>query len=132
MRPAGPGQELAVPAARPPSAARSGWRAWRLTWSHPAVLSCLVTAAGAALWVTVVPRVGTDLSAAIARAGWAGRYPDSAYIFSWYGGIHPAGYSLLAPYLLAIAGTRLAMAVAAVISAGLLALLLVRHRVPRP
>src|SRR6266849_2687371 len=78
------------------------------------------------------PRVGTDLSAALARAGWAGNYPGAAYIFSWYGGIHPASYSLLAPYLLAIIGTRLAMAVAAVVSAGLLALLLVRHRVPRP
>ena len=136
MRFAGPGhagQRLTVPAAQSPSAAdRHRWRAWRLACSHPAVIGCLVTAVGAALWIAVFPRVGTDLSAAIARAGWAGRYPDSAYIFSWYGGIHPAGYSLLAPYLLALAGTRLAMAVAAVISAGLLALLLVRQHAPRP
>jgi hypothetical protein len=82
--------------------------------------------------VIVLPRVGTDLSAALARANWAGAYPGAAYLFSWYGGFHPAGYSLLAPYLLAAAGTRLAMAAAAVISAMLLTMLLVRHRVPRP
>jgi hypothetical protein len=91
-----------------------------------------VTTLGAIIWLTVFPRVGTDLSAQIARAGWARHYPGSAYLFSWYGGIYPASYSLLAPYLLAVTGTRQAMAVAVVISAGLLAVLLVRHRVPRP
>jgi hypothetical protein len=106
-----------------------GWPG--LTW-HPAVISVLTTAAGAVAWVTIFPRVGTDLSAAIARADWASRYPGSAYLFGWYGGIHPAGYSLLAPYLLAAAGTRLAMAIAAVITAALLSVLLVRHGVPRP
>jgi hypothetical protein len=83
--------------------------------------------------LTRTPRgVGTDLSAAMARAGWASRYPGAAYLFSWYGGFHPAGYSLLAPYLLALTGVRLAMAAAAVISAVLLSSLLVRHQVPRP
>jgi hypothetical protein len=116
--------------------------AWRRRWltagqcgraaRHPVVIGVLATAAGAIIWITLFPRVGTDLSAQIARAGWASRYPDSAYIFSWYGGIYPASYSLLAPYLLAAVGTRLAMAVAVVISAGLLSWLLVRHRVPRP
>ena len=116
-----------------------GRRDWRLVWGrvgrdgrHPVVLSGLATAAGAIVWITVFPRVGTDLSAALARADWASRYPGSAYIFSWYGGIHPASYSLLAPYLLAAIGTRLAMATAAVLSAVLLAWLLVRHDVPRP
>ena len=91
-----------------------------------------MTAAGALTWIVFFPRVGTDLSAAFARAYWAGHYPTAAYLFSWYGGIHPASYSLLAPYLLAVAGTRLAMAVAAVISAVLLTSLLVRYQIPRP
>ena len=97
---------------------------------HPAVLSVLVTAAGTIVWLTVFPRIGTDLSAQIARAGWASRYPGSAYLFSWYGGMYPASYSLLAPYLLGVTGTRQAAAAAAVLSAGLLSLLLVRHRCP--
>jgi hypothetical protein len=91
-----------------------------------------VTAAGAIAWIIVFPRVGTDLSAAMTRAGWARDDPGSAYIFSWYGGIHPASYSLLAPYLFAVIGTRLAMAAAAVVAAGLLTVLLVRHGAPRP
>jgi hypothetical protein len=99
---------------------------------HPVVISGLVTALGAVIWVTVFPRVGTDLSAAMARAGWASRYPGAAYLFSWYGGFHPAGYSLLAPYLVGVFGVRPAMAAAAVISAVVLSSLLVRHRVPRP
>src|SRR5690348_9633440 len=113
---------------RPPEE-RPGW--W---WacSHPAVISVLVTAVGVIVWVIVFPRVGTDLSAAAARAGWARAYPGSAYIFSWYGGIYPASYSLLAPYLLALAGVRLAMAVAVLMTSGLLARLLARSQVPRP
>ncbi len=107
-------------------------RQWRRVLRHPVVISGLVTAAGALAWIAFFPRVGTDLSAALARADWASRYPGSAYLFSWYGGIHPASYSLLAPYVLAYAGTRLSMAVAVVTSAVLLSLLLVRHQVPRP
>jgi len=107
-------------------------RWWRQTCCHPAVIAAAVTAAGALAWIIFFPRVGTDLSAALARADWASRYPGSAYLFSWFGGIHPASYSLLAPYLLAVAGTRAAMAVAVVVSAVLLTLLLVRHQVPRP
>jgi hypothetical protein len=82
----------------------------------------LVTAVGVIVWVIVLPRVGTDLSAALSRAGWARACPGSAYIFSWYGGIYPASYSLLA-----LAGTRLAMAVAAVVTAALLADTVIRQ-----
>jgi len=109
-----------------------GGRWTREVCGHPVVIGALLTAVGAVVWVTVFPRVGTDLSAAMARAGWASRYPRAAYLFSWYGGFHPAGYSLLAPYLLALTGVRPAMAAAAVISSVLLSSLLVRHRVPRP
>jgi hypothetical protein len=132
----GPGVDgtgLRVLPTRPPAAsgpAGPGRTWWQIY--YPVVVSGLVAAAGAVVWITAFPRVGTDLSAALARASWASRYPGSAYLFSWYGGIHPASYSVLAPYLLALTGTRLAMAVATVISAVLLALLLVRVRVPRP
>jgi hypothetical protein len=121
-----------APRARPLAGAGSWWRRRGRRVSQPVVISVLVTAAGAIVWMITFPRVGTDLSAQLARAGWASRYPGSAYLFSWYGGIYPASYSLLAPYLLGLTGTRQAMAVAAVVSAGLLALLLARHRAPRP
>lgn len=88
--------------------------------------------AGVLLWTIAFPRVGTDLSAAVARADWARDYPTSGYLFSWYGGFHPAGYSLLAPYVLGFAGVQLSMAIAVVISAVLLSSLLTRHHATRP
>jgi hypothetical protein len=136
---AGPAGRWQLPEPQPAADGRGQRPRWRSTrrpaWralGHPAVIASLVTAAGAVVWIIAFPRVGTDLSAAVVRADWASHYPTSAYLFSWYGGIHPASYSLLAPYLLAVVGTRLAMALAAVISAALLSLLLVRHQVPRP
>jgi hypothetical protein len=128
----------ARPAGRPqltgpgPDANRRWPQVCRRVASHPAVIAALVTAAGALVWIFAFPRVGTDLSAALARATWAGRYPAYGYLFSWYGGFHPASYSLLAPYVLSFVGTRLAMAIAVVISAVLLSVLMVRHHVPRP
>src|SRR6266481_1856427 len=127
----------AVPAGRPPitgpSRAAPGprRRLWRLC-NHPAVIATVLTGAGALSWLSAFPRVGTDLSAALARAGWASRYPASGYLFSWYGGFHPASYSLLAPYVLAAIGTRLAMTIAVVVSAVVLGMLLARHDIPRP
>ena len=77
----------------------------------------LTVALGAVVWLIAFPRVGTDLSAQIARADWARHYPGSAYLFSWYDGIYPASYSLLAPYLLAVSGTRASIAAATVLAA---------------
>jgi hypothetical protein len=105
---------------------------WRDILRRPEVIAGLLTAAGALVWIIAFPRVGTDLSAAVARAGWASNYPGSGYLFSWYGGFHPASYSLVAPYVLGVIGTRLAMAIAVVISAVLLSRLLVRQDVLRP
>jgi hypothetical protein len=115
-----------------PARPAGGWRRPGRLAGQPVAISVLVTVAGTIVWLTVFPRLGTDLSAQLARAGWARQDPGAAYLFSWYGGIYPASYSFLAPYLLALTGTRAAMAAAAAGSAALLALLLTRHRVPRP
>jgi hypothetical protein len=121
----------AVSERRPDASGRRA-RPWRRVLGHPSVIAGLVAAAGVLLWIVAFPRVGTDLSAAVARAGWASDYPTSGYLFSWYGGFHPAGYSLLAPYVLAFAGVQLSMAIAVVISAVLLSSLLARHHATRP
>jgi hypothetical protein len=129
-------QEPADPACRPLPAARPGPARRRPAWmalaGHPAVICVLVTALGVIVWIAVFPRVGTDLSAQIARAGWAARYPGAGYLFSWYGGIYPAGYSVLAPYVFAAAGVYPATAAAVLACAALLGLLLARYPVPRP
>jgi hypothetical protein len=92
----------------------------------------IATAALAALWIIAFPTAGTDLAAQIARANFAFQYPRSAYDFSWYAGIYPAGYSLLAPYIFGFGGTRMVTAGAAVACAGLFALMCTRHQVHRP
>jgi hypothetical protein len=126
----------AVPADRPrvigPDVSNRRVQAWRRVLAHPPVIAGLLAAVGALTWTVAFPRVGTDLSAAVARSEWASGYPASGYLFSWYGGFHPAGYSLLAPYVLGFVGVHLAMAMAVVISAVLLASLLTRHDVARP
>ena len=67
---------------------------------------------------------GTDLAAQQARTTFARAYPFLPVDFSWYGGFHQFGYSLLAPWLMAVAGVRAAGLFAAVTTAVLFARLL--------
>lgn len=101
-------------------------------WTHPIVLAMVGTAVLSAMWILLFPTAGTDLSAQIARADFAARYPHSAYDFSWYAGIYPAGYSVLAPFVFAFGGTRMVTAGAAVACAGMLAWMLNRYQIHRP
>ncbi|WP_267245643.1 hypothetical protein [Streptomyces sp. PR69] len=59
-----------------------------------------------ALWAGWLATGAGDLAAQIAWASFAGRHPGGAYNLSWYGGMHPANYSLLTPHLMALAGVR--------------------------
>lgn len=95
----------------------------------------LITAGFAALLGVVLlllPPTGTDLAAQQARASFAAHTPGAAVDLRWYAGVLPAAYSVVAPYLEAVAGVRLAGALAAAVSAVLLAVLLVRWGVRRP
>ncbi|MBP0455659.1 MFS transporter [Kitasatospora sp. RG8] len=84
------------------------------------------------LWARYLAGVGGDLSAQWAWADFAARNPGSAYNLSWYGGMHPASYSLLAPALMALLGVHAAAVAAATVSAALLAHLVVRAPVRHP
>ncbi|MFF2008042.1 hypothetical protein ACFVWY_03070 [Streptomyces sp. NPDC058195] len=57
-------------------------------------------------WALVLATGGGDLAAQFAWAGFVARHPGSAYNLSWYGGAHPANYSLLTPHLMAAFGVR--------------------------
>jgi hypothetical protein len=70
------------------------------------------------------PRTGTDIAAQIARASFAGDHPFTPVDLSWYSGMHAWGYSLLAPYVLAVVGIGLSGWLAAVAAAVLLGVLL--------
>ena len=78
------------------------------------------------------PPSGTDLAAQQARAAFAGSAPGAAVDFRWFGGVLPAAYSVVVPYLEAALGARLTGILAAVATAPLLALLLLRWGARRP
>lgn len=84
------------------------------------------------LWAIFLARGGGDLAAQSAWAEFALRHPGSAYDFAWYGGMHPASYSVISPYLMALLGVRTTGVLAGTLSAGLFALLLTRSGIKRP
>jgi hypothetical protein len=92
----------------------------------------LAVALAAGLAMLLGPASGTDLAAQQARGAFAASAPGAAVDFRWFGGVLPAAYSVVVPYLEALLGARLTGILAAVAAAPLLALLLLRWRVRRP
>ncbi|WP_225447969.1 MFS transporter [Streptacidiphilus sp. P02-A3a] len=84
------------------------------------------------LWAVTIAKVTGDLAAQWAWADFAALHPGSAYDLGWYGGMYPASYSVLAPYLMGLLGVRTVAVTAATVSAALLAVLVLRSRVRRP
>ncbi|WP_254711715.1 MFS transporter [Streptomyces sp. TRM64462] len=109
---------------------RGGTRAWRGLSAElagrPVVTATALAAVLHVAWFLWAANSGGDLAAQDAWAEFAGRYPDSAYNLAWYGGMHPVSYSVLSPYVMALIGVRTTMMAAGTVSAGLVALILVR------
>ncbi|MBB5936358.1 DUF3488 domain-containing protein [Streptomyces zagrosensis] len=111
---------------------RIAHRAARLM-AHPVAASLVLAAVLHLLWVLLIANSGGDLAAQDAWATFATEHPESAYNFAWFGGMHPVSYSVISPYLMAGIGVRTTMVIVGTLSAGLIALLLVRsHAVRRP
>ncbi|WP_435878853.1 MFS transporter [Streptomyces klenkii] len=106
-------------------------RAGRALARRPVLTTLAVAAVAHVLWVCVFANSGGDLAAQDAWAEFVGQHPASAYNLAWYGGMHPVSYSVISPYLMASIGVRTTMMIAGTLSAGLIALLLVRSRVVR-
>ncbi|PTA43180.1 hypothetical protein [Micromonospora sp. RP3T] len=85
-----------------------------------------------AVLLLVLPATGSDLSAQVARAGFVAAHGPALVDLRWYGGVHPWGYSLVSPPLMALLGVRPTGALTLLASATAFAALLVRLRVPRP
>ncbi|GAB3968862.1 MFS transporter [Actinoallomurus acanthiterrae] len=118
-----------APTADAPRTRRPAHRRWL---SHPIALATAAAAILHLLWAFYAATDGGDLAAQYAWTRFAFRHPGSAYDFAWYGGMHPASYSVLAPYLMALIGVRTAAVIAGTLSAALVALLLVRSGISRP
>ncbi|TCB90279.1 hypothetical protein E0H26_27280 [Micromonospora zingiberis] len=94
----------------------------------------LATASAGALGVAylILPVMGSDLAAQVARADFFAAHGPTPVDLRWYGGVQQFGYSLLAQPVMALLGVRLTGVVGLVAAATLFAALLVRTRVPRP
>lgn len=94
----------------------------------------LVAAFAGALGVAylILPAMGSDLAAQVARADFFAAHGATPVDLRWYGGVQQFGYSLLAQPVMALLGVRLTGVLALVAAATLFAALLVRTRVPRP
>lgn len=82
------------------------------------------------IWALFLATEGGDLAAQAAWTDFVWKHPDAAYSFAWYGGMHPASYSVMAPHLMALFGIRTVAVVTGTVSAALTAHLLRRFRAP--
>ncbi|MET7805258.1 hypothetical protein [Micromonospora chersina] len=96
------------------------------------VAVCAASALVLAVLYLTLPATGSDLSAQVARAGFFADHGPALVDLRWYGGVHPWGYSLVSPPLMALLGVRPTGALTLLASATAFAALLVRTRVPRP
>ncbi|HEX5541184.1 MAG TPA: hypothetical protein VFX60_06425 [Micromonospora sp.] len=78
------------------------------------------------------PRMGSDLSAQVARADFFAGHGAALVDFRWYGGVNQFGYSLVSQPVMALLGVQVTGALALAGSAVAFAALLVRTGVPRP
>jgi len=80
----------------------------------------------------LLPPQNTDMAAQLARADFADHYPLSIIDFRWFGGTVGYGYTLWAAALMALLGTKVTGAIAAVIGTWYTTRLLHRLRPARP
>ena len=90
----------------------------------PEAVAGLLALVLALLHQALIPLSGTDLAAQLARADFARSHPFTPVDFSWYEGVHPFGYSVLSPWLMALLGVGPCNVLAAVLGAVLLTRLL--------
>ncbi|HEY2790778.1 MAG TPA: hypothetical protein VGJ28_00380, partial [Micromonosporaceae bacterium] len=98
--------------------------------------TALLVAAGTALLLGIAyllaPKMGTDLSAQVARANFFRAHGFRPIDFRWYGGVNQLGYSLTTPALMSVIGSRVLGVVASVIFAPAATYVLLRTNAPRP
>lgn len=98
----------------------------------PAVLAGLAGGVLSLIWALWLARDAGDMAAQYAWTSFVRHHPGSAYNFSWYGGIHPASYSVLSPYVMAWLGVRTTGVLACTAASAAGGLLLTRSGVRRP
>ncbi|GAA2578780.1 MFS transporter [Actinomadura fulvescens] len=105
------------------------WREW-LDPRRPVMAATLTAGILHLVWGFHLANNGGDLAAQAAWTTFARKNPEASYNLAWYGGMHPASYSVLSPYLMGWFGIRTVAAVTGTLSATFTALLLVRFKAP--
>jgi hypothetical protein len=80
----------------------------------------------------LLPRMGTDLAAQVARAGFFADHGYTTIDLRWYAGVDQLGYSLVSQPVMVLLGVRVTGVIALIVSSVTLAALLRRTGAPRP
>lgn len=99
---------------------------------HPILLATAMAAALHLVWALYLAKDSGDMAAQYAWTNFIRAHPSASYNLSWYGGMHPASYSILSPYVMAALGVRTTAVIAGTLSATLAAALVLRAGVKRP
>jgi hypothetical protein len=98
----------------------------RLEWGTAGLAAVLAVA------YLLLPAMGSDLSAQVARADFFAAHGWTPIDLRWYAGVDQLGYSLTSQPVMALLGVRVTGALTLVVSATLLAVLFRRTGAPRP
>ncbi|SHM57730.1 hypothetical protein SAMN05216499_11278 [Actinacidiphila paucisporea] len=99
---------------------------------HPVVVATAVAFVLHVLWAFFLAKDSGDMAAQYAWTDFIRAHPSASYNLSWYGGMHPASYSILSPYIMAALGVRTTAVIAGTLSATVGAALLMRGGIRRP
>lgn len=104
----------------------------RMDPRHPVLLATAAAGVLHVLWAFFLAKDSGDMAAQYAWTNFIRAHPSASYNLSWYGGMHPASYSILSPYIMAALGVRTTAVIAGTLSATLAAVLVLRSGVKRP
>jgi hypothetical protein len=99
---------------------------------HPVFVATALSAVLHVLWAFFLAKDSGDMAAQYAWTDFIRAHPFASYNLSWYGGMHPASYSILSPYIMAALGVRTTAVIAGTLSATVGAALLMRGGIRRP
>jgi hypothetical protein len=106
-----------------------------LRWVDPRGPVFIATVAAGVLhvlWALYLAKDSGDMAAQYAWTDFIRAHPSASYNLSWYGGMHPASYSILSPYIMAALGVRVTAVIAGTLSATVSTALILRSGVRRP
>ncbi|SFE01254.1 hypothetical protein SAMN05216251_101162 [Actinacidiphila alni] len=101
----------------------------RVDLRNPVVAATVLAGFLHVLWAYFLAKDSGDMAAQYAWTDFIRAHPSASYNLSWYGGLHPASYSILSPYIMAGLGVRTTAVIAGTLSTTAATLLLIRARI---